>query len=131
MRDFPPDCEALALSLALASVSGAVRRVATAPRTTAPVNATAAATGPPTREAEAMRAAVVFAPLTASGTTGQPPSVCSTCVSSGDTGVAGADTGVFSSVAVAGSATGSVLISVMLDVTPSRELKGLAAISGR
>ncbi|MFE3492859.1 hypothetical protein ACFXOS_07085 [Streptomyces sp. NPDC059175] len=45
--------------------------------TTAPVAATATATGPPASAAAARRDAVVFVPVTASGTTGQPPGVCS------------------------------------------------------
>lgn len=89
-----------------------LREVATAPRTTAPVAATMAAIGPPARAAVATMPTVLFAPVRASGTTGQPPGVCSTPFSAGacSTG-AGASGG---GGAGAGMATGSVLSSVML-----------------
>ncbi|MGF1235746.1 hypothetical protein ACQSME_00580 [Streptomyces sp. 2-6] len=84
------------------------------PSTAAPVAATMAAMGPPTREAAATMPAVVFTPDRASGTTGQPPGVWST---SATTGVGAGEVsggGAAGAVGAASTATCSVLSSVML-----------------
>ncbi|AWE51841.1 hypothetical protein DC008_20515 [Streptomyces nigra] len=90
-----------------------MRVAATVPSTTMPVAATAAAMGPPTREAAASAPTVLFAPDRARGTTGQPPGVCSTSTVSFAV-VAGVSDGGGGMVGTASTATGSVLSSVML-----------------
>ncbi|MDQ1046817.1 hypothetical protein [Streptomyces sp. V4I2] len=89
------------------------RVAATVPRTTMPVTATAAAIGPPAREAAATAPTVLFAPDKASGTMGQPPGVWSTCFTSWPA-VGGVSVGGDGWFGAAGRATGSVLRSVML-----------------
>lgn len=68
------------------------RTTAAVPRTAAPVAATTAATGPPATAAAAMAPMVLFVPVTASGSTGQPPGVWST-VAAGGAGSGGFSTG--------------------------------------
>ncbi len=78
-----------------------------------PVAATAAAIGPPARDAAATAPTVLFAPDRASGTIGQPPGVWSTSFTS--LPVVGGESGGWGGVIGAdGGATGSVLSSVML-----------------
>lgn len=97
-----------------------LRATATVPSTAAPVAATASAAGPPpTSAAAATRDVPVLVPVTASGTTGHPPGVCSTAGvvgaggCSGSAGVGGGMSGVAS-----GATTGVIVVSVMLCALP-------------